>query len=151
MLPTPATMPWCSRSAFTDARRPARSARNRRGGEVRFSTGEDGGFAPVELLLAAIAGCSSIDVDTLVTRRAEPLSFVATATGERDRGEAGASYATDLNVTFDLEFGEGEGADKARALLPEAVRASHDRLCTVSNTVRRGTPVTMGVADPSTR
>ena len=79
-------------------------ARNRRGGEVRFSTGEDG-----------------------------------------------ASYATDLNVTFDLEFGEGEGADKARALLPEAVRASHDRLCTVSNTVRRGTPVTMGVADPSTR
>jgi len=126
-------------------------ARNRRGGEVRFSTSEDGGFAPVELLLAAIAGCSSIDVDTLVTRRAEPLSFVATATGERDRNEAGASYATDLNVTFDLEFGESEGADKARALLPEAVRLSHDRLCTVSNTVRRGTPVTMGVADPSTR
>jgi len=46
-------------------------ARNLRGGEVRFSTGEDGGFA-VELLLAAIAGCSSIDVDTFVTRRAEP-------------------------------------------------------------------------------
>src|SRR5674536_147629 len=50
-------------------------ARNRRGGEVRFSTGDDGGFSPVELLLAAIAGCSSIDVDTLVTRRAEHLSF----------------------------------------------------------------------------
>jgi putative redox protein len=65
--------------------------------------------------------------------------------------EAGASYATDLNVTFDLEFGEGEGADKARALLPEAVRLSHDRLCTVSNTVRRGTPVAMRVAYPSTR
>jgi putative redox protein len=47
--------------------------------------------------------------------------------------------------------GEGEGADKARALLPEAVRLSHDRLCTVSNTVRRGTPVKMAVADPSTR
>jgi uncharacterized OsmC-like protein len=126
-------------------------ARNRRGGEVRFSTGDDGGFSPVELLLAAIAGCSSIDVDTLVTRRAEPLSFVATATGERDRDEASASYATDLSITFDLEFGDGEGADKARALLPEAVRLSHDRLCTVSNTVRRGTPVAMRVAYPSTR
>ena len=122
-------------------------ARNRRGGEIRFSTGEDGGFAPVELLLAAIAGCASIDVDTLVTRRAEPLSFVATATGERERDEAGASYATELDVRFDLAFGEGEGADKARALLPDAVRLSHDRLCTVSNTVQRGTPVTMGVAD----
>ncbi len=126
-------------------------ARNRRGGEIRFSTGDDGSFSPVELLLAAIAGCSSIDVDTLVTRRAEPVSFVATATGERDRDEAGASYATDLSITFDLELGDGEGADKARALLPEAVRLSHDRLCTVSNTVRRGTPVTMAVADPSTR
>lgn len=120
-------------------------ARNRRGGEVRFSTGDDASFSPVELLLAAIAGCSSIDVDTLVTRRAEPLSFVATATGERDRDEAGASYATDLSITFDVEFGDGEGADTARALLPDAVRLSHDRLCTVSNTVQRGAPVEMTV------
>jgi putative redox protein len=120
-------------------------ARNRRGGEVRFSTGDDGSFSPVELLLAAIAGCSSIDVDTLVTRRAEPLSFVATATGERDRDGAGASYATDLSITFHVEFGDGEGADTARALLPDAVRLSHDRLCTVSNTVQRGAPVEMTV------
>ena len=119
-------------------------ARNRRGGEVVFCA-EGGDFSPVELLLAAIAGCSSIDVDTLVTRRAEPQSFVATATGERDKDEAGASYATDLRVAFDLVFGEGAGADKAREILPDAVRMSHDRLCTVSNTVRRGTPVEMTV------
>ncbi len=121
-------------------------ARNGRGGEVVFGTGDEGEFTPVELLLAAIAGCSSIDVDTLVTRRAEPLSFVATATGERDKDEAGASYATDLTVVFDLAFGDGEGADRARQILPEAVRMSHDRLCTVSNTLRRGTPVEMTVA-----
>ncbi len=121
-------------------------ARNRRGGEIRFSTGEDGGFAPVELLLAAIAGCSSIDVDTLVTRRAEPTSFVATVTAERERDEAGASYVHDIDVSFDVTFGESEGADKARVVLPEAVRLSHDRLCTVSNTVQRGAPVEMTVA-----
>ncbi len=120
-------------------------ARNRRGGEVVIGTGDGSDFAPVELLLAAIAGCSSIDVDTLVTRRAEPSSFVATATGERDKDEAGASYATDLRVAFDLAFGEGTGADKAREILPHAVSLSHDRLCTVSNTVRRGTPVEMTV------
>jgi uncharacterized OsmC-like protein len=122
-------------------------ARNRRGGEVRFSTGDDGGFTPVELLLAAIAGCSAIDVDTLVTRRAEPTSFLATVTGERERDEAGASYATDIAVSFDLAFDDGEGAEKARELLPGAVRLSHDRLCTVANTVRRGTPVTMSVRE----
>jgi uncharacterized OsmC-like protein len=121
-------------------------ARNRRGGEISFSTGDDGGFTPVELLLAAIAGCSAIDVDTLVTRRAEPTSFVVTATGNRDRDEAGASYATDLSIGFDVQFADGEGVEAARARLPEAVRLSHDRLCTVSNTVRRGTPVEMTVA-----
>lgn len=125
-------------------------ARNRRGAEIRFSTGDDDGFSPVELLLVAIAGCSSIDVDTLVTRRAEPTAFLTTVTGERDRDEAGASYVTDIDVTFDVAFGEGEAADRARALLPEAVRLSHDRLCTVSNTVRRGTPVAMSVREPST-
>ena len=41
---------------------------------------------------------------------------------------------------------DGEGVEAARARLPEAVRLSHDRLCTVSNTVRRGTPVEMTVA-----
>ncbi len=118
-------------------------ARNRRGGEVRFSTGDDGGFSPVELLLAALAGCSSIDVDALVSRRAEPASFLAAATGERAKDESGASYATDLDVVFDVRFDDVDGADAAREVLPKAVRMSHDRLCTVSNTVQRGTPVTM--------
>lgn len=45
-------------------------------------------------------------------------------------------------VTFRIRFPESEDGDKARALLPEAVRKSHDRLCTVSRTVELGTPIT---------
>jgi len=45
-------------------------------------------------------------------------------------------------VTFRITFPEGEGGDKARALLPDAVKKSHERLCTVSRTVEQGTPVT---------
>lgn len=122
-------------------------ARNRRGGEIRFSTADDGSFSPVELLMAALAGCSSVDVDTLVTRRAEPTSFVVTATAERAKDEGGASYATDVNVVFDVRFDEGEDTQAAREMLPRAVRMSHDRLCTVSNTLQRATPVTMWVLD----
>jgi uncharacterized OsmC-like protein len=48
-------------------------------------------------------------------------------------------------VTFRLTFPDGEGGDAARALLPEAVQRSHDRLCTVSRTVELGTPVTTGI------
>jgi len=36
-------------------------------------------------------------------------------------------------VTFRLKFPDGEGGDAARALLPEAVQRSHDRLCTESS------------------
>jgi len=35
----------------------------------------------------------------------------------------------------------GEGGDAARTILPDAVKKSHDRLCTVSRTIEAGTPV----------
>ncbi len=44
-------------------------------------------------------------------------------------------------MTFRVRFPGGEGGDKARALLPDAVKKSHDRLCTVSRTVELGTPI----------
>jgi putative redox protein len=45
-------------------------------------------------------------------------------------------------VTFRLTFPEGEAGDAARALVPETVKRSHDRICTVSRTVELGTPIT---------
>jgi len=56
------------------------------------------------------------------------------------RDEAG-NHLTDIVVTFRIRFPEGEQGDKARALLPDAVKKSHDRLCTVSRTVELGTPI----------
>ena len=44
-------------------------------------------------------------------------------------------------MTFRIRFPEGELGDKARALLPDAVKKSHERLCTVSRTVELGTPI----------
>src|SRR5215469_1273458 len=49
---------------------------NERGGQVTIGSGGDTDFTPVELLLAAIGCCSSIDVDILTSRRAEPDAFV---------------------------------------------------------------------------
>jgi hypothetical protein len=39
-------------------------------------------------------------------------------------------------------FPAGEDGDQARAILPDAVSKSHDRLCTVGRTVEIGTPIT---------
>ena len=115
-------------------------ATNDRGGQISIGRGEGTGFTPVDLLLAGIGGCTAIDVDILTSRRAEPDSFEILVDAEKVRDEAG-NHLTDIVVTFRITFPEGEQGDKARALLPDAVRKSHDRLCTVSRTVELGTPV----------
>ena len=58
-----------------------------------------------------------------------------------ERGDDAGNRLTDIVVTFRIRFPDGERGDAARALLPDAVRKSHDRLCTVSRTVELGTPI----------
>lgn len=126
-------------------------ATNTRGGTIAFGSASDPDsdteFTPVELLLAAIAGCTAVDVDIATSRHAEPDRFRIAVTGHKVSDEAGNRLA-DLEVTFSVSFPDGEGADRARTILPRAVKTSHDRLCTVSRTVEIGTPVTARVREP---
>jgi putative redox protein len=117
------------------------TAVNERGGTISIGTGDGTDFTPVELLLAAIGGCTAIDVDILTSRRAEPDSFEIVIEADKVRDTAG-NHLADIQVTFRLAFPAGEQGDKARQLLPDAVSMSHDRLCTVSRTVELGTPIT---------
>ncbi|MBN0042561.1 OsmC family protein [Streptomyces actuosus] len=120
-------------------------ATNTRGGTVGFGTGSgpdgEAGFTPVELLLAAIGGCTAVDVDVATSRHAEPTRFSVAVSGNKINDEHG-NRMTDLTVTFSVTFPDGEGAERARAIVPRAVKTSHDRLCTVSRTIEIGTPVT---------
>jgi putative redox protein len=113
---------------------------NARGGRITFGSGETD-FNPTELLLAAIGGCTAIDVDSVTSRRAEPDAFEVLVDAEKVRDEAG-NHLTDIEVTFRIAFPHGTQGDEARAVLPDIVQKSHDRLCTVSRTVELGTPIT---------
>jgi len=117
------------------------TAINERGGTITVGTGAGSDFTPVELLLVAIGGCTAVDVDILTSRRAEPDSFGIVVDAEKARDETAGNHLTDLQVTFRIAFPAGEQGDKARELLPDAVRKSHDRLCTVSRTVELGAPI----------
>jgi putative redox protein len=113
---------------------------NQRGVELPLGTGEDV-FTPVELLLAGIAGCTGLDVDTLTSRRAEAESFEIEARAHKIKDEGG-NRLTDIEVIFRVRFPEGDTGDHAREMLPDLVKRSHDRWCTVSRTVELGTQVT---------
>jgi putative redox protein len=115
-------------------------ASNDHGGQISIGTGNGTEFTPVELLLVAIGGCTAVDVDVLTSRRAEPDRFEISVDAEKVRDAAG-NHLADLLVTFRVTFPDGEAGDRARAVLPDAVRKSHDRLCTVSRTVELGTPI----------
>jgi uncharacterized OsmC-like protein len=78
-------------------------------------------------------------------KRSEPEHFAVSMSAEKVRDEHG-NHLTDLTITFDIRFPDGESGDAARAVLPEAVRRSHDKLCTVSWTVELGTPVDVRLA-----
>jgi uncharacterized OsmC-like protein len=115
------------------------TARNDRGGSITLSSGTDE-LSPVELLLAGIAGCTAVDVDTVTTRRAEPEQFEIEVTADKVKDEHG-NHLQDIEVRFRVRFPEGDGGDAAREMLPKLVKRSHDEWCTVSRTVEMGTPV----------
>ena len=119
-------------------------ARNARGNELRFGSKDPDGFTPVELLLAAIAGCSAVDVDVVTGRRSPFETFEARVDATYVRDATGNSL-DDLTLTFHVTFPEGEAGDAARAALPRAVATSHDRTCTVSRTVEAGRHITVVV------
>jgi putative redox protein len=116
------------------------AAVNSRGGRITFGTGSGTEFTPTELLLAAIGGCTSIDVDILTSRRAEPERFEVQVDADKVRDDDG-NRLTGLEVTFRIGFPAGEKGDAARAILSDVVRKSHDRLCTVGRTVEIATPI----------
>jgi uncharacterized OsmC-like protein len=116
-------------------------ATNARGGETFFGVGgEDPDFTPVELLLAAIGGCSAIDVESITQKRASSTHFSVATEGHKVRDGDG-NHLTGLRVTFDVTFGDDAAGEAAREQLPRAIAMSRDRLCTVARTVQLGAEI----------
>ena len=116
------------------------TATNSDGATVQFGHGE-GMLGPVELLLAAVAGCSSIDVDHMTTRRAEPSRFEVTSTADHVHDTDEGNILENIKVVFDLAFPDGDDGDKARARVASALKISQEKECTVSRTIEAPTSV----------
>ena len=114
-------------------------ATNPEGATVDFGRGE-GLLSPVKLLLAAVAGCSAVDVDVVTSRRAEPEHFQVSAEGDRVN-EDGASRLSRVRVAFDVAFPDTPEGTQAQSMVERLVRLSKEKDCTVSRTIEYETRV----------
>jgi putative redox protein len=83
----------------------------------------------------------------VTSRRAEPDRFEVEVSADKVRDEGGNRLA-EVQVSFRIAFPDGEAGDRARAVLPDIVRLSHERLCTVSRALETNTPVSVRIEPP---
>ncbi|MDO4917233.1 MAG: OsmC family protein [Rothia sp. (in: high G+C Gram-positive bacteria)] len=117
-------------------------ATNAAGASVEFGQGE-GLITPVEMLLAAVAGCSAIDVDVVTSRRSEPEKFSMHAQAHKIHEDGGAVRLDDVQVNFNIRFPQDAAGAQAQAMIDRLLKISHDKDCTVSRTVEHPTTVAL--------
>ena len=104
------------------------------GHHVMFGT--DGrGPGPMDMALAALAGCTALDVVSILRKSRQPFTgLVVRAEGER--AEDHPRRYTRVTVTYEVF---GDGVD--RGAVERAVALSDERYCSVSATFREPTEI----------
>jgi putative redox protein len=98
--------------------------------------GTNQGMRPMQMLLAAMGGCSAIDVVNILKKQKQDLKDIkVTVTGEREQG-AIPSLFTEVHAHYRL-FGKVD-QDKAN----KAVSLAVEKYCSVAKTLEKTAKVT---------
>jgi putative redox protein len=101
--------------------------------------GHNRGMRPMQTLLAAMGGCSAIDVISILRKQREDLKDIKiTVTGEREK-DAVPSLYTEVHAHFRL-FGK-LNHEKAQ----KAVSLSVEKYCSVAKTLEKNAKITYSV------
>lgn len=116
-------------------------AQNEQGNTVHMDAspeigGQGKGMRPMQMLLAAMGGCSVIDVVSILKKQRQDLKDVkVTVTGEREKDVTPSLY-TEVHAHFRL-YGN---IDKDKA--EKAVSLSVEKYCSVARTLEKTAKVT---------
>ena len=98
--------------------------------------GHNRGMRPMQTFLAAMGGCSAIDVISILRKQREELKDIKiTVTGEREKDMVPSLY-TEVHAHFKL-FGS---IDKEKA--QKAVSLSVEKYCSVAKTLEKNAKIT---------
>jgi putative redox protein len=100
--------------------------------------GTNQGMRPMQMLLAVLGGCSTIDVISILKKQKQDVKDIRiTVTGERDQ-DAIPSLYKDVHILFKLYGNLDE--DKVR----KAVSLSVDKYCSVARILEKTATITYG-------
>ncbi|MBE3590074.1 MAG: OsmC family protein [Firmicutes bacterium] len=108
-------------------------------GSGEVEDGESVGPTPKELLLVSLAGCTAMDVASILTKMREPLRALRVS-AEADQTEEHPRVFKAFHIVYEAE---GEGLDADKVL--RAVHLSQERYCGVSHMLKKAAPVTFEV------
>jgi putative redox protein len=97
--------------------------------------GDDDGFRPAELVLVGLAGCTAMDVISILAKKRQTVTaFEVRAHGEtaKDEPKRFTSFLVEYILT-------GKGLDPKA--VEHAVKLSQTKYCTVANTLRPAGPI----------
>ncbi len=120
-------------------------ATNETGNEIAMDAspnigGEGTGMRPMEMLLAALGGCSGIDVVSILKKKKQDFTkFEIEISGDRDSNEVPSLYKS-IHVDFHFE-GESINNDK----IIQAVDLSIQKYCSVAKTLEKSAVITYSI------
>jgi uncharacterized OsmC-like protein len=115
-----------------------------RGGQVLIGSDDvEGVFTPGELLKVALAACTGMASDAVLSRRlGDGYEATVNVSGQADREQ---ERYPQLAETLELDLSSLPEADTAR--LHIVVERAVDQVCTVGRTLKSGTEVTFAITD----
>ena len=116
-------------------------ALNEQGNRVQMDAspdigGEGKGMRPMQLLMVALGGCSTIDVINILKKQKQDVKDIAiTVTGEREGGAIPSLYRQ-AHVHFKLQ------GDLDPVKVEKAINLSMDKYCSVTKTLEKTATIT---------
>ena len=105
---------------------------------LNLASSRDGVYSPMTLLAQAIMGCMAMDVVHILQKGRHDLKALTVSFGGERAAEAPKRY-TKVHLTFHIRGAVPKDA------IERAIALSHEKYCSVSNTLRQDLVFTTGI------
>lgn len=129
------TVNWAGKMAFSGVTASGHEIRMDAAEEIG---GQNSGARPMELILNGVAGCTGIDIISILGKmRLNPTSFHMEVKGER--AENPPKFFTDIHIHYALE------GDLPEDKVVRAIKLSKEKYCSVTHSLKANVTVSYSI------